>query len=101
MGDICKNARVTVVENGARSVMGHILSAAFSRKLSSVGTLLLCKICLSLLGMVWHYQKIDSNDQICYNRKSLFLLWKSKLSEENKTLFCDYLNKLIVCSTTV
>ena len=46
-------------ENGARYVMGHILSAGFSRKLSTVGTSLLRKICLSLLDMVWYYQKID------------------------------------------
>ena len=48
-----------VGEIGVHSVTGHMLSAGFSRKLSSVGTLLLCKICLSLLGMVWYYQKID------------------------------------------
>ena len=47
-----------VGENGTRSVMGHILSVGFSRKPSTVGTLLLCKICLSLLGMVWYYQKL-------------------------------------------
>ena len=41
-------------ENGASSVMGHIMSVGFSRKLSIMSTLLLCKICLSLLGMVWY-----------------------------------------------
>ena len=50
---------VSVGETGVRSVMGHIPSVGFSRKLSIIGTLLLHKICLYLLGMVWYYQKID------------------------------------------
>ena len=52
--DICLTYRGT----GARSAMGHILSVGFSRKLSSIGTSLVHKICLSLLGMVWYHQKI-------------------------------------------
>ena len=43
-----------VGETEAHSIMGHILSAGFSQKLSSVGALLLCKIYyLSLFCMVW------------------------------------------------
>ena len=46
--------RHLVGETGAPSVMGHILSVGFPQKLSSVGTLLLHKICWSLLGTVWY-----------------------------------------------
>ena len=37
---------------GACSVIGHILSLGFSQQLSSVGTLLLFKICWFLLGTI-------------------------------------------------
>ena len=49
----------TVGENGAHSAMGHFLSAGFSKKLSSLGSLLLCKIYLSLLDMVLYHEKSD------------------------------------------
>ena len=85
--------------------MGNILSVEFSQKLSSVGTLLLCKICLSLLGMIWYYQKIEIAMTRFVKIGKFFLLWKSKLSEvtknKAKNKFCNCLNMPIVSLTTV
>ena len=90
-----------VGETGACSVMGHILSVGLSRKPSSVGTLLLHKICLSLLMMVWYYQNINIRMTRFIKIWKVCFLWKSKLPQVNKVLLCDCLAKLIVPLTTV
>ena len=90
-----------VGEKRACSVTGHILSAGFSRKVSSVGTLLLCKICLSFLGMVWYYQKIRTAMTRFVKIGKVCFCCGNPLSKVNKILFCDCLNKLIVSFTTV
>ena len=59
-------------------------------------SLLLCNICLSLLGMVWYYQKIDIPMTRFVEIGKFFLLLESKLSYMNKMLFSDCLDKLTV-----
>ena len=92
-----------VGETRAHSVMDHILSAGFSRKLSSVGTLLLCKIYIYVFAWhglvrskVWHTYWPD----LLKSEKFLFVMESQTFWSEQK-LFCDCLGKMIVSFTTV